>query len=1138
MMPPTEKIRLGKDLRGGFSLVYALRIDESQDARSVMEQTISVLKDRVDPDGLFEISIVPQGRDRIEITMPLPNERVKALRAAYEQSIQDVRELEIDPRSIDLAMRAVGEERAAVLSRIAGDDAGRLELLSACSLAYDEADEARNALNDADAGGAPPEEIDRIVGEIAAAEIRYDTARDDLLATVLRAEELRRAIEDSDKQVVVRDDTGEGEVKTYPSPREKGLSRLRADFPGSLPLIESAIEAFDNYALERTALDDPSDLVRLLQGSGVLEFRITVDPGDHPQETELRARLAEQGPIAASASDARWFKINRLESWFDTSSEADAMFASPSSFFAARNYTVGEYDGNYYMLCWDTRGKKLTHGPGTPKWRVQNAYEGNDPDTGLPAIYFNMDAVGAVQLGNLTGENVRNRMAVLLDDEVYTAPGINSQISSSGIINGQFPPEELRYIIRTLNAGSLSANLSPEPIGQSVLGPDLGQDNLNQGIQAGIIAMIAVSVFMVFYYFQSGLLAVVALACNAVLIMGALALGRAALTLPGIAGIILTFGMAVDANVLIFERIREELRAGVDLKPAVRIGFDKALSSIVDGNVTNLIVCLVLANIGTQEIKGFAITLGIGVVSTVFSALVITRLLFAVGVQWMNWGKLPMLPTAVPAIERMLEPKIDWLRLRGLFIIVSACYVGLGIGMIVYQGEEMLDNEFRRGTKVQLKFKNDDAGAPIMLARPDVEERIQTLGAEAGEGSPIFDLRTAEILPVDPQDDGVTSDVFRIKTVAVDDSEVLRAIQIEFAPELESTPPSTFDGSAEEFGDAPIRPITNPVLGAVIGDDSVRDDVRRFEGGVAIMLRNLDPPPTLESLVERLERTRTKTNFSDTLQRLRDVVIVEGTEDRVLSAVILAHEEALSFFTSEDRWQEEVSSREWLLVTQALSETSTPISVESFSPTMAATFRARAIAAVALSFLLITIYIWVRFGAVRYSLAALAALIHDVLAAVGLIALAEILYLNDTTADAARSLGVLPFKIDLSLIAALLTIIGYSLNDSIIIMDRIRENRGKLEHAKRDVVNLSINQTISRTVITSGTTLTAVIILYVGGGEGVRAFSYALLAGVFVGTYSSIAVAAPLVWSRRKDSGRPDELEAEDAASAEGGTTA
>jgi len=183
--------------------------------------------------------------------------------------------------------------------------------------------------------------------------------------------------------------------------------------------------------------------------------------------------------------------------------------------------------------------------------------------------------------------------------------------------------------------------------------------------------------------------------------------------------------------------------------------------------------------------------------------------------------------------------------------------------------------------------------------------------------------------------------------------------------------------------------------------------------------------------------------------------------------------------------------------------------------------KGRAVAAVLLSFLFITIYIWVRFGTVRYSIAAIVCLMHDVLTCIGLIALAEIVYDMPSVQGVVRSMGIQPFKIDLTMVAAILTIIGYSLNDTIVIMDRIRENRGRLPYASTEVINDSVNQTISRTVITSGTTLIAVLILYIFGGDGVRAFSFALLVGIVVGTYSSVAVAAPLVWSRKRSGEDP-----------------
>lgn len=233
--------------------------------------------------------------------------------------------------------------------------------------------------------------------------------------------------------------------------------------------------------------------------------------------------------------------------------------------------------------------------------------------------------------------------------------------------------------------------------------------------------------------------------------------------------------------------------------------------------------------------------------------------------------------------------------------------------------------------------------------------------------------------------------------------------------------------------------------------------------------------------------------------------------------MILVWDQGVSYVQNETVWQEELANLEWQLAVDALSTVTTLASVQIFSSVIAEDFKNTAVVAVFLSLLLILIYIWVRFGSMRllacgdYHAAARCA-VRD-----RADALAEILYDHPITAAVARSMQIEPFKVDLNLVAAVLTIIGYSLNDTIVIMDRIRENRGRLPYASRRIVNLSINQTISRTVITSGTTLLATLVLYLYGGAGVRAFSYALLCGVVVGTYSSIAVAAPQVWSSRKD---------------------
>ncbi|HHN78436.1 MAG TPA: hypothetical protein ENK11_07175 [Phycisphaerales bacterium] len=502
---------------------------------------------------------------------------------------------------------------------------------------------------------------------------------------------------------------------------------------------------------------------------------------------------------------------------------------------------------------------------------------------------------------------------------------------------------------------------------------------------------------------------------------------------------------------------------------------------------------------------------------------------------------MSMLPMAVPAIGRILEPNINWMGLRYFFLLLSAIGVGTGLGMVVFQGREMLDTEFRGGTQVEFQLRaatpdeiatgigvNDDDPPRLTLTRADVELRVHKIAEGLPENDPLRPLRNAQVIPINPEADGVTSDRFQVKTYATNSEAVIGAIVSVFSDEVESQPALSFvarDADPSDGVSLPVYPILNQKLGDVIQRPGYLLDVGDFFGGAAILLDDIhvDGPggetkrPTKQSLEERIAQMRGKPDYSATLDRKARLVVLEGTDNAVESAVLLVWDGGVSYIQNETVWTEELADLEWNLVVEALGSTTTLASVQNFSSVIAKDFENTAVVAVFLSLLLILIYIWVRFGSVRYSLAAIVTLIHDVLTAIGLIALAEILYDNDITASIARSILIEPFKIDLNLVAAILTIIGYSLNDTIVIMDRIRENRGRLPYATRKIVNNSINQTISRTIITSGTTLFATGVLYTFGGPGVRAFSYALLCGVIIGTYSSIAVASPFVWSRKKD---------------------
>lgn len=1117
IIPPEQKIRLGKDLRGGVSLVYSVEIRAGENPDEIIGRTIDVLKERVDPEGLYEISMVKRGRDRIEISMPLPGPEVARLRRAFEDELSKLGRAAISPGRLDELLRSSAEERQKKIDELAAGDAVRAEKLRMAAAAQDQVQATRVAYEKARAEGAPQDQLDDLLDAAAAADRAYTDARDAVMRTALSPEEVRAILQLSKKSRQLYDDELKQQVY-IPSPREAGLNRLREAHPETRAQLDRVVAAYEKYEASRTSLDDADELVRLLRGAGVLSFRIAVDPGQHPDEARLRQELRERGPRNVRASDARWYKINRLESFYETVQDQRFLLAAPAQYFLTRySSVVEEHNGSYYMLLWDTRSTRLTQADGN--WAVSGAFEGRD-QLGRPAIHFQMNARGGVLLQALTEEHVKHKMAVLLDDEVYTAPVLNSAISTGGMIEGRFSPEEIRYIIRVLSAGSLQAKLSPEPISRQNLSPELGADRLRDGLKTGVICFIVVSIFMVVYYFQCGLIAVVALFASAIFILGVMALNRAAFTMPGIAGVVLTFGQAIDSNVLIYERMREEFRRGRDMKTAVRLGFSRAFSSIIDGNVSNLLICVVLGFVGTPEIKGFAITLGIGVVATLFSALMLSRVIFSVFVDHLGWKHTSMLPMVWPALQRSLTWTVDWLKYRRVFIVIALVASIGGLALAVWRGPVMLDTEFRGGTEVTLKFKErPDGQGPMTMTREEVLKRVRDLAASGDVSEDQRRLFTeAEVSVINAQQDQVTSDTFAVKMPAAESSQVLPPLTAAFSDVIDTREALKFDDQeVTDWRQAPVYRISSKKLGDSIDRPAIGDDVSGYFGGVAIVLDNITPAVSREALVTRLRLARQTGGSSELVSRTTDLRVIAGTEQAVRSAVVLVLDPNISFIEDEERWNNSVAAAEWKLLVDAVGSRTQLASVTNFSPTIAKTFKAQAVVSILLSMLLLTIYVWVRYGAARWAVAATLPLFHDVLVVLGCLALAQMAYEHPATHGIASKLGLMSFKIDLNMIAALLTIAGYSLNDTIIILDRIRENKGKLHYAPYDAVNDAINQTISRTIITAGTTLFSTITLYIFGGEAVRGFAFAFNFGVFIGVFSSIAISAPLVWSGRHD---------------------
>ncbi|HVS64535.1 MAG TPA: protein translocase subunit SecD [Thermoanaerobaculia bacterium] len=356
------------------------------------------------------------------------------------------------------------------------------------------------------------------------------------------------------------------------------------------PVIQRQGLGSNRIVVQLPGVDDPERIKDLIKNTAFLEFRLT----DYP------------------ANGGAAFDRNEILSHYGGSLPEDVeIFAQDQR--GPDGVVTGQV---YYAL--ETR-------------RVITGRDLKDARPGLgqfnePVVNFALTPEGARTFGEVTAANVGRGLAIVLDGRVQSAPTIETRITDSGIIRGNFTQTEVEDLSMVLRSGALPAGI--EYLEERTVGPSLGQDSIDQGLRAGLVGLVLVLLTMLIVYKGTGINAVIALALNTVLVFGALAYFGATLTLPGIAGIVLTLGMAVDANVLIFERIREELHNGRTVKSAVDAGFSKALSSVLDSQITTLIAALFLFNFGTGPIRGFAVTLSIGILASLFTAIICSRLIF------------------------------------------------------------------------------------------------------------------------------------------------------------------------------------------------------------------------------------------------------------------------------------------------------------------------------------------------------------------------------------------------------------------------------------------------------------------------------------------------------------------------------
>ena len=698
-------------------------------------------------------------------------------------------------------------------------------------------------------------------------------------------------------------------------------------------LVERATETFGNDGVLLSMLD-------LNGANGQLSFTQTTMGVAKKNERDAVIKLLERPEI---------------KSLFP----ADAKFVWSRSPVSNRNVGEGvDVDGKYALSL-------IKMQAGSTKAPLEGdvivATSASPNAQGEMGVSIRMNNIGTKKWAQMTERafNAGQReIAILLDNEVVSAPFIRQPITGGNSeISGNFTVQEANDLSSILEVGKLPAKTSI--IQESTVGPSLGATNITKSFRALIIGISLVLLFMVFYYGGAGIISIIALLLNLFFIFGALASFGTVLTLPGFAGIILTVGMAVDANVIIFERIREELRAGKTLMASVTDGFRNSYSAIIDANVTTLLVAGVLTYFGLGPIKGFAVILIIGVLCSLFTAVLLGRMI----IDWWIGGDRNLSFWTGASKNMFANLNFDWIGKRKIAYVFSGVLIIAGLASMFTRGWD-LGVDFQGGWKYDVEFSNE-----------------------------------------------VSIDAQTLRTGLVDylgDQTIVKSVEAE----------NTFN-------------IVTPYRINDVGDEVTGEVVEKLR----------------EALVAITGSEINATNFS---------LASTDNETHILSS-------------------------------------------SKVGPTIADDIKSSSFKAGFFALLLIFLYLFLRFNKWQFSLGAVAAVVHDSLIVLGLFSLLK---------------DIVPFslEIDQAFIAALLTVIGYSINDTVVVFDRIREDLGIYTNKTTDdVINIALNNTFSRTIITSLTTLFGVLILFLFGGESTKGFAFALLIGIIVGTYSSIFIATPIV---------------------------
>jgi len=640
---------------------------------------------------------------------------------------------------------------------------------------------------------------------------------------------------------------------------------------------------------------------------------------------------------------------------------------------------------------------------------VRDARPQQDATTAHWDTGFELSQAAGRRFQQFTGSHVGSRVAIVLDNSVLSAPTIQNEISDQGRITGAANREDAADLALNLRAGSLPTGV--KVIEERTVGPSLGADSIRKGISAGVLGLVMIVAALLIYYRGAGLNAVLALLLNTIITVAALSYIDATWTLPAIAGLVLSIGMAVDSNVLIFERIKEELRSGKVVPAAIAAGFDRAWGTIVDTHVTTVVASAFLFVFGTGPVRGFAVTLVIGLIANVFTAVFVSRAIFEF--------ELLRRPGAALSIgggraQLFKDSNIDFLTRRRITIAFSVAAILISAGSLIVRGGPKYGLDFRGGTLMYVKFDRV----------PKLDELRQALAAKVkGEISLQESQGTGEVI---------------IGTELADEQSLAQVRQ------------SVEDTLRQKYADLGGKLDVNNANSAAL-EDRLR----------AALPATSDQE--LSALTRRILDYRDRER-GGLIGGVGELAKLPGIDPKTMSA--LEPQIAAGSFTIR--------------------------SVDIVGPRAGMELRQQAFLATLCALGGMLIYVAFRFKLMSGA-AAVIATVHDVILTLGLFSLTG-------------------RELDLTVIAALLTLIGYSMNDKIVVLDRVRENlRSHRKIPFLDLVNQSINQTLSRTILTGSLTLLACLSLYLLGGKVLNGIAFALCAGIVVGTYSSIFVASALL---------------------------